>query len=198
MASSSQLFTDLSCLHHHFLLQKIGERGFPHSGRTRHGRGLSSQDISERLRAFPLGGTCEQNLITTGSIDFLHPACFLSVSQVLLVKTDDHGNLLTFHNNQKAVQQREIGFRLPGGKYHQRLIHIGNCRADQLILSGKDIHHISQLFLFIQDLNLHIVTHKGLYFFFSEYSFCLTFINSGFCYFYVVESGNSFDNLSLH
>lgn len=52
--------------------------------------------------------------------------------------------------------------------------------------------------MFVQYFNLHVVSHKWLYFFFSEYSFCFTLISTGFYYIHVVESGNSFYYLSLH
>ena len=43
-----------------------------------------------------------------------------------------------------------------------------------------------------------VIAHKRFDLLISENSFCLTFINSGSRYVNVVESGNSFYNLSLH
>ena len=118
--------------------------------------------------------------------------------KVALVKADRNRHFLIFHHNQKTVQQIKIRLRLCRCKNHKRLIDVGNRRTDQGIFSRKNLLDISKHLLLIQDGNRHIIAHQRLDLLVAENSFCLTFINSGSRYVNVVESGNSFYNLSLH
>lgn len=48
-----------------------------------------------------------------------------------------------------------------------------NCRADQGVLSREDLHDISKVFHLGENIELHIVTHKGLDLTVPEHSLCL-------------------------
>ena len=60
------------------------------------------------------------------------------------------------------------------------------------------MHDIHFFLFFIYYCNLYIIPYKRFHFFIAKNAFCLTFINSGSYYMNVVETGNSFYNLTLH
>ena len=71
-------------------------------------------------------------------------------------------------------------------------------RADELVFSWQNPYQISGFLRCIQHFNLHIIAYQRLHLFFPENSLCFALINSGFYYVYIVESGNSLYNLTLH
>ena len=91
-----------------------------------------------------------------------------------------------------------MGLRLCHREHHKSLIDIRHCRADQLILSRKDLCDISFHILFVKDLNLDVIPHERFDPLLPERAFCLTLINTGSCCVNVVESGDTFYNFSLH
>ena len=91
-----------------------------------------------------------------------------------------------------------MGFRLSHREHHKSLIDIRHSRADQLILSRKDLRDVPFHILLIKDFDLGVVPHERLDTVFAENAFCLTLINTGSYYVNVVESGDSFYNFSLH
>ena len=115
-----------------------------------------------------------------------------------LIKTQNDRNLFPLHHNQKSIQQIVVRLWFRYRKYDQCLIYIGHCRTDQFIFSRQNPGHISCFFRFIQNLDFHKISDERFLAFLSENSFCFALINAGFFYVYVVESGNSFHNLSCH
>ena len=124
--------------------------------------------------------------------------CVIFPRKISFIETDCRRNVLLFHHHKKTVQKRQVRGRIFQRKNHKRLIDIGNRRTDQRIFSRKDLLDISKHLLLIQHGNRHVIAHQRLDLLVAENSFCLTFINSGSRYVNVVESGNSFYNLSLH
>ncbi len=88
--------------------------------------------------------------------------------------------------------------RLKNRKHKQYLINIRNRRPYQLITPRKYLDHIPRLLTLIKHFYLYIISHKRPDLLSSESPFCLTFINTGSYYMYIVESGNTLYNLSLH
>ena len=91
-----------------------------------------------------------------------------------------------------------MGFRISHCKYNERLIDIRHRRADQLILPRKNLYDIPGFLCLIEYFDLHFVPDKRFHLFFSEHAPGFTLIKTGFYYVNIVESGNSFYNLSLH
>ena len=84
------------------------------------------------------------------------------------------------------------------GKYDQCLVDVSDRGTYQFILSFQDFRDVSRLLLFIQRFYNYIIPHQRLNLLLAERAFGLTFINTGFYYMYVVESGNTLYYLSLH
>ena len=108
------------------------------------------------------------------------------------VKTDAYRHILSRHQYQKPIQQIKIRIRRRGRKNNERHIHIGDCRADQRIVSGQYTTDITLFFLFIDHIDFYQIAHQRLDPLLAEDPFCFTFINSGSYYVNVVKSGNSF------
>ena len=83
-------------------------------------------------------------------------------------------------------------------KDNKCLIDICYCRTDQFVFPWKNLNNISRLLFLTQAVDLYIISDEWFSLLFSETSFCLTLINTESYYMNVVESGNSFYNLSLH
>ncbi len=145
-----------------------------------------------------LTGTDKKAGIPAPFIDLPQLFHLFLFSDIFFVETEDHRDLLDLHHHQEPVQKIEMGRRLCHCEYHQRLVYIGGRRTDQFILPGQDLHDVPGLLRLIQHLDLYIVSHQGLDLLLAEDPLGLAFINTGSCYVHVVESGNSFYDLTLH
>ena len=151
MSAPGNFLTDSPRLHLHIRLQQIGQRRFSHTAGSGRRRCPAPQQASQFLHSPPRLCACEKQAVTAGPI---HPAQLLLLcrrQQIRFVKTDQTGQSLLLHHNEKTVQQVKIRFRLLYGKNNKRLVDIGHCRPDQCVSAGKDRLHVPFLCPFIQN-----------------------------------------------
>ena len=193
-----QLFADLSGLHLDFFLHPVCDRRFSDAGRTGYHRCFPFQVCFHFLHALLFRCTHRKDTVTAVLIDASQMVCVIFPRKISFIETDCRRNVLLFHHHKKTVQKRQVRGRIFQRKNHKRLIDIGHCRTDQFIFSRQNPGHISCFFHFIQNLDFHKISDERFLAFLSENSFCFALINAGFFHVYVVESGNSFHNLSCH
>ena len=198
MLAALQFFADLASLHLHFTLHTVGNGRFPHTGRSCNYCCFSLQYLADLVHSLSLIGTGKHYTISTSSVYFVKLFHFFLLSHIFLIEADNHGNFLLLHHDQKAVQKKEIRLWILHGKNQKRLIYIGYSRTDKRIAAGKNGSYTAFLLLLIQNGNLHIITYQRLEIILSKNSFCLTFVNIAVFRIDIIETCNSFNDLSLH
>ena len=108
MLSPLDLLTDGAGLHHCAGLQAVYQRGFTDTAGTRHRSGLAAKQLLNGIYPFLSGcadrDRTESRLFVNGTIIFL----FAFLVNILLVKTDNAGNVLLLHHDQETIQQIKI------------------------------------------------------------------------------------------
>ena len=197
--------TDLPRLHNRLIQKTINNGGLPHTTWSCHCCGSATQQFSQSLYPCALFCTDEDCRITARLIDLCVILSLIFHVNILLIKTYDTWNTLLFHHNQKTIQQIKTGPGLHNGKNHHRLINICDSRPDQPIAARQQFSDVPQLFFLIQHIHYHIIADQRLSVILTEDALRFTLVHRRLPYpaltrlrVYIVEPGNSFDNLSLH
>ena len=124
MASPLDLLTDRAGLHGRLRLKVIHQGRLPHTGRSGQHRRPTAKQFTDRLHAFLLLYTCENNGIPAAAVALPALLLLCSAVQILLIEADHSRQILLFHRDQKPIQQIKIRLRRSQCKYNKRLIHI--------------------------------------------------------------------------
>ena len=140
--SSSELSAQLSRLHMNLRLHEIGKRRFARAGGTGHHGCLSLQPPDHRIGPLLGPRADQQDIIAARSVDILPVCCLAAVRDIFLVETDEDRDFLFLHRNEKPIQKAALRVRIFQSKENHRLVNPCHGRANQRILSWKNLHQI--------------------------------------------------------
>ena len=106
-------------------------------------------------------------------------------------------NPLHIHGYKKSVEKDKVRIGTLQCKQDESLLNIGSSRADQFIDTRGNGDETALPIFLVGNLDFHIIADERLLPELPEDAFRLTCINAGFYSIDIVESGNSFNNLSL-
>ena len=155
--------------------------------------------MPDPLHAFSRPDTHRKHLTATVSVDTGNAIKRIPLIQVILVEHDDSGNVLSLHQHQKTVQQRQVRLRVFECKHNQRLVDIRNRRPDQAVLSWQNLIDRPFRILGVCQVKEHLISDKRLASIFPENAPCPALVRPSILIIEdIVVPRDRADNLSLH
>ena len=181
------------------LYQLDGEGNkIPDPGRPGQHNGAPAHEVPERLTPFTFPDAHKQKLRPAAAVYFGNRPEFVLIGHIRLVEHNRTADSLLRRFDQEAVKKDQIRIGIAHGKEDHGQVHIGDGRSYEFIFARQDLFDMALPLFFADHFQLSQVTDQRFQVLLPEYASCPAFINTGFRYIYVVESGNCFYYLSLH